>query len=441
VSVNRTGRLQEALGAMTGRSSRLVAALTSLLSGVAMLVALAVAAVLASPGVALGLLGFSAATLLAARPLFARISQDSRRVAMRSLGLAESVSETVAHSRETAVFGVRRAEIDSLVDTATQATAIAAELQGARLRQGYLLKDLALLGLILVVGVLYLTVDLGAGTVTAAVLLVVRALLYAQRAVSAAQDATEHAASVELLESTLREFDANRQHDGWLPVSVGAPLRFEDVTYRYDERGDAISDVSFEILPTTTIGLAGPSGAGKSTIAELALGLRRPTTGRILIDGGDLCDVRRTDWSRTVAFVPQDPSLMAGDLVENVRFMRDWISEEAAIEALHRAHLASEIDAFPAGVRTRLGPGGVGLSGGQRQRLAFARALAGRPKLLVLDEPTSALDARSESLFRRTIEELHGTAAILLIAHRPTILEVCDEVLRIRAGRLEPSSD
>jgi ATP-binding cassette, subfamily B, bacterial len=440
VSVNWTGRLQEAVGAMAGRNARLISALTGFVSSGVMLLVLALTAVLASPGVALGLLGLALATLISVRPLFRRISRDSRIVAIRSLGFAESVAESVSHAREAAVFGVRRVEAAALVATAREVTGIAAQLQAARLRHGYLLKDVALLGLIVVVGLLYLVVDLRVGAVTAAVLLVVRSLLYAQRSVGAAQDAMEHAASVELLESTLGEFDSNRENDGVQAIAVGGPIRFEQVSYAYDERGVAIRDISFEIPIGATIGLAGPSGAGKSTIAELALGLRRPTAGRITVEGCDLLEVRRPDWARMVAFVPQDPSLMVGDLIENVRFMRDWITEAAAIEALGRAHLLDEIAAFPDGLRTRLGPAGVGLSGGQRQRLAFARAIAGQPKLLVLDEPTSALDERSEELFRQTIEELRGSLTILLIAHRPTTLGVCESVLWLRSGRLDGST-
>lgn len=436
VSANRTGRLQEAVGGMAGRNGRLIAALTTCVSSTVMLIVLAFTAVLASPGVALGLLGFAVLAVLGVRPLFRRISQDSRRAAIRSLGLAEAVSESVAHSREAAVFGVRQNEIDALVGTANDVTTIASELQAARLRHSYLLKDLALVGLIGVVGVLYLVVDLSAGAVTAAVLLVVRSLLYAQRSVRSAQEATEHAAATELLESTVREFDEHCDADGVEPIDVGAPIAFEHVSYRYDDRGEAVSDLTFEIPVGSTLGLAGPSGAGKTTIAELALGLRRPTAGRITVAGCDLVDVRRADWARRVAFVPQDPSLMAGDLIDNVRFMRSWITDDEAVDALARAHLIDEIAEFPDGPKTRLGPAGGGLSGGQRQRLAFARALAGRPDLLVLDEPTSALDDRSESLFRETIDELRGSLTILLIAHRASTLEVCDHVLDLDDGTL-----
>lgn len=436
VSMNRTGRLQEAIGAMAGRNARLIAALTSFVSGGIMLVVIAAAAVVASAGVALGLLGFAIVVALAARPLLRRVSQGSRRAAVRTLGLAEAVSEAVAHAREAAVFDVRRRETDALMGKAEEVSLIAADLQATRLRHGYMLKDLALLGLIAVVGVLYLVVDLGAGAVTAAVLLVIRALLYAQRSVTAVQDAVEHAAAVELLATTLHEFETNREVDGTRPINEAAPICFDGVSYQYDDRGDAVRDLTFEIPAGATVGLAGPSGSGKSTVAELCLGLRRPSAGRITVADVALGDVVRADWARLVAFVPQDPSLMAGDLIDNVRFLRDWIDDDAAVEALRRAHLLDEVVTFPHGVRTVLGPAGIGLSGGQRQRLAFARALAGRPELLVLDEPTSALDERSETLIRQTLDELRGSLTILLIAHRPATLEACDHVLELRGGRL-----
>ena len=121
---------------------------------------------------------------------------------------------------------------------------------------------------------------------------------------------------------------------------------------------------------------------------------------------------------------------------ENVRFFRDL--DDKTIEAACRAaHIHDEILAWTDGYDTVLGSGNNLLSGGQRQRLCIARALAGSPDLLVLDEPTSALDMRSESAFQQTLEELHGSVTLVIIAHRVPTLKLCDRVMVLDSGRLE----
>jgi ABC-type multidrug transport system fused ATPase/permease subunit len=154
------------------------------------------------------------------------------------------------------------------------------------------------------------------------------------------------------------------------------------------------------------------------------------------VDGVDLADIDDDDWTRICALVPQDPRLIEGTIAENIRFFRARITEDEIHRAAELAHLADAIHALPDGFETKLGARSQGLSGGQRQRLAIARALAGNPQVLVLDEPTSALDSASEELFRQTLHELRGRVTLVVIAHRPTTIDVCDTVITVDDGAI-----
>ena len=143
---------------------------------------------------------------------------------------------------------------------------------------------------------------------------------------------------------------------------------------------------------------------------------------------------------RLAAFVPQENKLILATVADNIRFYRDGFSDEDVHIAGRRAHIHDEIMELPEGYETAIGPGARNLSGGQCQRLGIARALLGKPELLVLDEPTSALDSRSEQLIRQTLSETAGDTTIVLVAHRPATLKVCTRVIEVENGTLKETS-
>ncbi|MEU6100063.1 thiol reductant ABC exporter subunit CydD [Streptomyces flaveolus] len=215
------------------------------------------------------------------------------------------------------------------------------------------------------------------------------------------------------------------------PVPDGA-LSFEGVTVRYPGRtADAVSDVDLVVEPGETVALVGPSGAGKSTLLHALLGFVRPTHGRIRIGGADLTGLDPAQWHARVAWVPQRPHLFAGTVAENVRLARPEADDAAVRRALRDAGALEFVDALPEGTGTVLGEDGAGLSAGQRQRLALARAfLADRPVLL-LDEPTAALDGATEAEVVAAVRRLAAGRTVLLVVHRPALLEVADRVVRL----------
>jgi ATP-binding cassette subfamily C protein CydCD len=214
-------------------------------------------------------------------------------------------------------------------------------------------------------------------------------------------------------------------------VPEGA-LSFEGVTVRYPGRSvDAVSNVSFSVEPGETVALVGPSGAGKSTLLSVLLGFVRPAEGRVRIGGADLTDADLEQWRSRIAWVPQRPHLYAGTIAENVRLARPDADDDAVRRALRDAGALEFVDALAGGVDTVLGEDGAGLSAGQRQRLALARAfLADRPVLL-LDEPTAALDGATEAEVVAAVRRLAAGRTVLLVVHRPALLEVADRVVRL----------
>jgi HlyD family secretion protein len=216
-------------------------------------------------------------------------------------------------------------------------------------------------------------------------------------------------------------------------------IRVTGVAYRHaPDRDSGVSDVSLRIAAGTLVGLAGPNGSGKTTLADLLLGVIVPDAGRIEVDGVPLDECNRELWLTAVAHVPQQIVLLDATVAENVAYgaPRGEIDDARVREALRGARLEGVVDALPRGVDTPVGQNGVQLSGGQRQRLGIARALYRRASLLVLDEPTSSLDGAAEIEIVSLLRELRGLRTIVLISHRPTSLQSCDELFELERGRL-----
>jgi len=187
--------------------------------------------------------------------------------------------------------------------------------------------------------------------------------------------------------------------------------------------------------------IVGPSGAGKTTIADLFTGLIRPQQGHVWIDDLLLEQVDLKQWRRMIGYVPQETFLLHDTVLLNVTLGDANLTEADAEEALRAAGAWDFVKVLPMGISSSVGERGAALSGGQRQRIAIARALAHRPKLLILDEITSALDPDSEAAICRTLQGLRGQLTILAISHQPAIVQAADSVYRLERGRVSLSSN
>ena len=222
------------------------------------------------------------------------------------------------------------------------------------------------------------------------------------------------------------------------PDNVTGAVAFENVVFHYPQRPEqaALHDVSFAIAPGETVALVGPSGAGKTTVIQLLLRFYDPDAGRITIDGHDLTRMRRADFRRHVALVPQDPVIFAATARENIAFGRPGATD-ADVEAAARAAAAHEfLTALPQGYDTYVGERGVMLSGGQKQRIAIARAILRDAPILLLDEATSALDAESERLVQDAVERLSRDRTTIVVAHRLATVKKADRILVFDGGRI-----
>lgn len=437
VAKYQSGRLQEAVSSLANTASTAATNFAFGLSSAVIIAALAVAAIIVSPLVSALLLTVPTVAFMATRSTIRRLRQSADVNVVASMGLSEATANTANLALEYRTTGTQQVQARRLAELARSHSMAVAAVRRKLFTVAFLFKDSALLALIAVVGVLYLTTDLRTSSVTAAVLLLIRLLGYLQQAFRLVQEGVEQLAVVEELRNSIEELEDHRELDGDVAVDHLGPIEFQSVSFSYEPNRPALHDVSFTIQPCTTIGIVGPSGAGKSTITELLLGLRVPTDGQITVGGIPIESLRRADWTRLTGLVPQQQQLAELPVRENIRFLRDRITDSDVESAARRAHVHDEISALPDGYDHVIGRQSRGLSGGQRQRIAIARALAGSPQLLVLDEPTSALDATTEQLMRQTLLELHGRITIVVIAHRPTTLETCDVIIRLGGGRLE----
>lgn len=222
-----------------------------------------------------------------------------------------------------------------------------------------------------------------------------------------------------------------------LPEPTGR-LTVERVTYGFPGTNVAVvKGVAFALDPGESMAIIGPSAAGKTTLIRLLTGTLAPASGSVRLDGGDVHTWQREDFGRHVGYLPQDVELFDGTVLENISRMSQ-APVEAVFDAAKMAGCHEMILRLPKGYETEIGDGGAHLSGGQRQQVGLARAMFGNPKLLVLDEPNSNLDGDAESALLRALAALkrQGTT-VVLVSHRPVLVQGVEKVLLMRDGAVE----
>jgi ATP-binding cassette subfamily B protein len=247
------------------------------------------------------------------------------------------------------------------------------------------------------------------------------------------------AASMQRIDELLSERPAIADRPDVLPVrELSGAVEFRRLTFRYpgSDREPALRGIDLRVPAGSTLGVVGPVGSGKSTLASVIPRLFEVEDGQLFIDGVDVNRIPLRTLRSSIAMVPQDSFLFSMTLAENVAFGLETAERARVEEAARRAQLAKDVPDLPDGWDTLVGERGVMLSGGQRQRAALARALALRPKILILDDTLSSVDAETEAAIQRELEEVFAGRTVVVVSHRVSSVRGAEQIVVLEGGRI-----
>ena len=434
------GALQQLVVQFPANISSLVFQLSNAIAGGLSLVALLGVALFVDGKSTLIILGSLAVISSILIPLRRHVSARSRKTMDHQIEFAEQIAEISDLSLEIKALGITN-EATERLDKAISNEANASRrlnLLAGMMSPTYLVLAY---GAILVALLFLSTIptrDLN--EVGAVMLIMLRSLSYGLQLEQGSIAIHQFAPYAEKIITTKDEFKAGSLVRGDEKIQVIEHLKFDDITFGYPNRPKTLLHVSLSVSRGEVIGIVGPSGSGKTTLVQILLGLQSPDSGHVEVNGSERQQFSDRSWSRAVAYVPQDTKLMAGTIEENVRFLRDHVTDSDIDKGLSAANLLLPANRFPDGKRTDLGVAGRQFSGGQKQRLAIARALATHPSVLVLDEPTSSLDVESENVIVETINRLKGEVTTIVVTHRESTLRACDRILLVDNGAVRETT-
>jgi ABC-type multidrug transport system fused ATPase/permease subunit len=439
----RLGHVQQLLTVNCEDLAVVVLAMANGLQSLLTVLALLLAAFLVNPIVAGGVLIVGMLLYLLLRPINAWTRRASGQLAEDSQTMATLVTEYTRLARDFRLFGVKDPAKDQLHVRNGRAARSFRRNRHLGLLIPVVYQTFALGFVVVGLAVLASRGGNALGATAAVVLLVLRSLTYGANIQATSQQLHSYEAFLDGLTEELDRYHRGKEKEDGICLPMSFSIEFDNVSFSYDESKDVLHDISFNVPEGQLLGIVGRSGSGKTTVSQLLLGLRRPSRGNVMIGDVPSSKIVSGEGISPIALVAQEPVLLQGSIAWNIAFFRAVSQEEIESAAL-AAHLHDEISMMPNGYATTVGEGGAALSGGQRQRLAIARALIGRPRLLLLDEPTSALDRRSEQLLRETLAELRGRVTVVVISHRLATIEDCDLLLVLEKGRVAdfgPSRD
>lgn len=237
-----------------------------------------------------------------------------------------------------------------------------------------------------------------------------------------------------ILDTPSRTPDAPGAHrhvpDEWREIA------FENVSFTYDGGVKALDEVDIRIKRGEKVAVVGLSGGGKTTLTNLLLRYYEPTKGAVTLDGVDIRRYQQHAWRAKIGLVLQDIHLFPGTLGDNLRVLRDDVSDDALNRAIRIAQAEEMVGRLPAGYETELSEGGGNLSMGERQMLCFARAIVEDPDILILDEATSSVDPLTERRLQESLDHLMEGRTSLIVAHRLTTITKVDRILVMHHGKL-----
>jgi ATP-binding cassette subfamily B protein len=370
-----------------------------------------------------------------------RYALASRRAQDQIGDLTTLVEESVLGIRIIKAFGRHRSQARAFAEQSR-------ELRGSELRKARLLSDLWMLilglpdvalGAALVIGSVQVADgELSVGTLVA-FLSTALALRWPVESLGWLLSISNEAATsadrfFEVMDAAVPPDDGSAE-----PPPPGDGIRFSGVRFRYpdapDGSADLLTGIDLHVRTGETVALVGTTGSGKTSLTALIPRLYEVTGGRVTLDGVDTATLSRSALRTMVATAFEEPTLFSASVRENVLMGADGAGEAELLRALEIAQCGF-VHSLPQGVDTQVGEQGLSLSGGQRQRLALARAVVGRPRFLVLDDPLSALDVHTEALVEAALRQVLATTTALVVAHRPSTVQLADRVALLSDGRI-----
>jgi ATP-binding cassette, subfamily B, bacterial MsbA len=393
----------------------------------------------------LTLLSLTVAPLLTwlVRKFSVRMRQVSRNAQRAMGGITQVIEESIEGNRVVKIFGGREYETKRFREAANFVRRVGMKQTAASSANSAMGELVAALMLALIVFLVSRQSATNETTVGGFVSFITAAMMLLaplkrltnvneplQRGLAAAE-------SVFGLIDTSNEVDAGTVE---IERATGA-VSFERVSFGYaSSEVEVLREVSITIEPGQTVALVGASGSGKTTLVNMLPRFYRPTSGRILVDGHDIYDIRLDNLRNNIASVSQDVVLFNDTVAANIAYgPLAMMSREKIVAAAEAAHAMEFIRNMPQGLDTLIGENGIRLSGGQRQRLAIARALLKNAPILILDEATSALDSESERQVQNALENLMQNRTTIVIAHRLSTIENADRIVVMDQGRIVES--
>lgn len=435
---SQIGELNDLLMNQSPRVGLVLANLATAISAIVVMVVVAVTAFFVDPLTFLVMSLAVGTVVLVTLPVQRLVQRYAADLSAEMLKYSALGIESLGVAREVRTFDARTTVVDRMRAASHACSRIIFRVKALIDFSQALYRSLALILLVTGLGVLAVVRIESVAAAATGALLMLRAMVESQTIYRTTTSMAEHLPFADEIRARVDRYHGARAPSGERTLTAVERVELQAVGYTHSGAGDPLfSDVNATLVAGDSVGVAGGTGQGKSTFLGILLGLIAPTEGTVTVNGASPSDYTRASWADQVSAVPQEPSLLSTTVEENIRFFRKGVTIADVEWAAKAAGIDEAICSWPDGYETQIGSGPTrNLSGGEAQRICIARALAGRPSLLVLDEPTSALDAETESTIAHTLESIGADCIVAVVSHRERALSACKHRFELENGTL-----
>ena len=395
-------------------------------------------AVSISPFAASATMGFGLLSILLLKPFMGKLLTIGQEGNLTKKEIAHQINENILGAKTIKIMGVERVLSEATNKLFYKLRDLAFRFRKMRIIIDDPVEPLSMIFITVLFAVSFLRPGFELAAFLVTIYLIKNILDYVDKMRDFAMAANGMIPNIQRVIQLQNELEEYSEEDkGTLEFKFEREFVMKGVRFIYNKNSGYVLDgINLSIKRGEMAGIIGVSGAGKTTLADLILRLFLPSSGEILLDGKDIRNIKLESWRKNIGYVAQDIFLKNDTIENNIRFYDPDISDADILEAAEMAQCFDFIDALPKGIKSKVGERGAMLSGGQRQRIALARAIARRPKLLILDEATSSIDNQSEILIKKAIEGIKGKMTIIIIAHRLSTIMDADKLFYLEKGRV-----